>query len=201
MAVIISLSGASASGKTTIARSVLGAIPGSRMLLSVTTRARRPSDIPGEYRYVSHEEFAELETQDAFLWSVAVHGNKYGTLTGTAHDACERDTHVAILTIPAAERLMGYLKARCPGTRFIPLYLKAAGEAQLRERLRVRGDSEEDIAIRIEECKTWDALAARSSVPFHSIDAGLPLAQMAAKTTEHIEGTLAQDSRSSTKRG
>ena len=187
MVTFISISGASASGKTSVARELLSFLPDARMLLSFTTRTPRPSDVPGEYRYVSEEAFAELEKESAFLWSVSVHGNRYGTLKESVHTALAGGIHIAILTILAAEHLAAFLAAHAAGTQFLPFYLRTGDERLLEERLRKRGDSPEDIRIRIEECQDWNMRAARSSFPFKIIDAGLPLGEMIAQTKATIE--------------
>ncbi len=179
---IISISGASASGKTTVARELLSSLHGSLMLLSVTTRLRRPSDVPGEYQYVSQEEFDKLDRDDSFLWSVGAHGNRYGTLRSSVEAACAGSTSIAILTIPAAEKLAAFLTERFPGVSFSPIYLRTGDITLLEKRLRGRGDSEDDIRIRIEECKTWNELAAHSFVPFQTIDASSPLPAMVEET-------------------
>lgn len=87
---IITLSGPSAVGKTTIARELLQANPEWKLLISLTTRGPRPSDIPGEYKYnVSMRRFDELEREGKFVWTVCVHGNKYGTLSKLVDDALD----------------------------------------------------------------------------------------------------------------
>ena len=77
MLVISSPSGA---GKSTIARNVLEADRQLSLSVSVTTRARRPSEIEGvHYHFVSHREFDRLKSGDALLEWAEVHGNFYGT--------------------------------------------------------------------------------------------------------------------------
>lgn len=77
MLVISSPSGA---GKSTIARNVLADDRGMSLSVSVTTRARRPSEIEGvHYHFVTHKEFERLKASDALLEWAEVHGNFYGT--------------------------------------------------------------------------------------------------------------------------
>ena len=64
---IWSLTGSSASGKTTIARLIIEEVPNAKPLQSVTTRAVRASDIPGEYEYVNEMEFDRLSRAREFL--------------------------------------------------------------------------------------------------------------------------------------
>jgi guanylate kinase len=77
MLVISSPSGA---GKSTIARNVLETDRQISLSVSVTTRARRPSEIEGvHYHFVSHKEFERLKSSDSLLEWAEVHGNFYGT--------------------------------------------------------------------------------------------------------------------------
>ena len=77
MLVISSPSGA---GKSTIARNVLEIDRQISLSVSVTTRARRPSEIEGvHYHFVSQKEFERLKSSDSLLEWAEVHGNFYGT--------------------------------------------------------------------------------------------------------------------------
>ncbi len=50
------------------------------MSISVTTRARRPSEIDGRhYHFIERETFEDLRARDDLLESAEVHGNCYGT--------------------------------------------------------------------------------------------------------------------------
>ena len=85
MLVISSPSGA---GKSTIARHLLDNVDNFRLSVSVTTRARRPSEIEGvHYRFVSVREFERLRDSDSLLEWAEVHGNFYGTPREAVEDA------------------------------------------------------------------------------------------------------------------
>ena len=85
MLVISSPSGA---GKSTIARHLLDTVDNFRLSVSVTTRARRPSEIEGvHYRFVSVREFERLRDSDSLLEWAEVHGNFYGTPREAVEDA------------------------------------------------------------------------------------------------------------------
>ena len=78
--VMLVLSSPSGAGKSTIARTILANEPRLEMSVSVTTRARRGSEIDGQhYHFISRAEFERLEQTDALLESAEVHGNFYGT--------------------------------------------------------------------------------------------------------------------------
>ena len=86
MMVISSPSGA---GKSSIARLLLEDREMNLSLsVSVTTRARRPSEVEGvHYHFISVAEFERLRDSDALIEYAEVHGNFYGTLRATAEDA------------------------------------------------------------------------------------------------------------------
>ena len=76
----IALSGPSGVGKTSIVSVLLGRDSSLRLSVSITTRARRASELAGrDYTYVTREEFAALESAGALVESAAVHGQAYGT--------------------------------------------------------------------------------------------------------------------------
>lgn len=86
MLVVSSPSGA---GKSSIARLLLEDREMNLSLsVSVTTRARRPSEVEGvHYHFISVAEFERLRDSDALIEYAEVHGNFYGTLRATAEDA------------------------------------------------------------------------------------------------------------------
>ncbi|MET0575623.1 MAG: guanylate kinase [Mesorhizobium sp.] len=75
------LSSPSGAGKSTITRNLLEEKElGLALSVSVTTRARRPSEIDGiHYHFVSTKEFERLRDTDALLEWAEVHGNLSAT--------------------------------------------------------------------------------------------------------------------------
>lgn len=74
------LSSPSGAGKSTIARTLLAQVPGFELSVSVTTRARRGSEIEGvHYHFKSQREFEIMRDNDELLEWAEVHGNFYGT--------------------------------------------------------------------------------------------------------------------------
>ncbi|WP_295811688.1 guanylate kinase [uncultured Nitratireductor sp.] len=74
------LSSPSGAGKSTIARTLLAQVPGFELSVSVTTRARRGSEIEGvHYHFKSQREFDIMRDNDELLEWAEVHGNFYGT--------------------------------------------------------------------------------------------------------------------------
>jgi len=79
--VMLVLSSPSGTGKSTIARNLLASENGSLELsVSVTTRARRGSEIDGtHYKFINVRDFERMRDGDALLEWAEVHGNFYGT--------------------------------------------------------------------------------------------------------------------------
>jgi guanylate kinase len=74
------LSSPSGAGKSTIARNLLENDKMFSLSVSVTTRARRPSEIDGvHYHFVTVKDFMRLRDSDALAEWAEVHGNYYGT--------------------------------------------------------------------------------------------------------------------------
>ena len=75
------LSSPSGAGKTTLTRLLLqDRAVDLTLSVSVTTRARRPSEADGiHYHFVSHERFQSMRKHDELLEHAEVHGNFYGT--------------------------------------------------------------------------------------------------------------------------
>ncbi|MCJ2133455.1 guanylate kinase [Methylobacterium sp. J-026] len=78
---ILILSSPSGAGKTTLTRAIAQDPAWALDLsISVTTRARRPSEIDGRhYHFIDREAFEDLRSRDDLLEWAEVHGNYYGT--------------------------------------------------------------------------------------------------------------------------
>ena len=74
------LSSPSGAGKTTLTRLLREQEPSLTLSVSVTTRARRPSEVDGvHYQFISEAEFFAMRERGALLESAHVHGNHYGS--------------------------------------------------------------------------------------------------------------------------
>ena len=74
------LSSPSGAGKSTLARMLLEEDPDVSLSVSVTTRARRPSEIEGtHYFFIDVERFRRMAQGGELLEWAEVHGNFYGT--------------------------------------------------------------------------------------------------------------------------
>lgn len=165
---IVTLTGRSGAGKGRIAKRLMELCPDISLVVSLTTRGPKPSDLPGEYRHnVPLEEF-ELRRNE-FLWvTEVVHGNRYGTLRRSVDEALEsRDFRLMTLVPSATETLWSYAVAQ-RHIRIPPIfayYVLGPSENEIRRRLVDRGDNTSSIEKRIVECRGWDQEARKSLQP------------------------------------
>lgn len=172
---ILTLTGASGAGKTTIAKGVLANLESVKMLTSYTTRQPRESDLPREYAYLTVEEFMKMKKADCFIWDVFVHGVHYGTTVQSLGDASkDPDTaHLMILTPDVLATLHYYAKTL--NAKICSFYILSPPAEVLRARLQKRGDEPEVIERRLADCVKWDQIALFSSVPYVYVkNDGLP---------------------------
>lgn len=158
---IITFTGASGVGKDSVAR-VLG-LP---RVVSVTTRARRSSDVDGEYTYVDDEEFQQMVVGNYFIWEAGMRGKRYGTMFFSINKVLvsEKD-HSMILTPDVIPRLRRYAGIE----NVVSFYIASPSEKILRDRLVKRGDSVESIERSIAECAAWEDRARVSDIPYYFI--------------------------------
>lgn len=95
MTKIVTLTGESGSGKSSIASYLLDR--NFHFIVSTTTRAQRPSDSPREYEYLSVHEFNQLDNNNAFIWTINYAENNYGTKYAYIDEALQsQDNHLII---------------------------------------------------------------------------------------------------------
>lgn len=166
---ILSLSGPSGVGKTTVARALIG--DDVRMVESITTRIPRESDISGEYRFLSQREFTTMKERGDFLWEASHGGNRYATVASSVRRVLDNTscTGLMILTPNVIPTLAGFL-ATIEGARLVSVFLTVESGEVLKERLILRGDSLDNIALRQSEAAHWESEARLSGTNFHFID-------------------------------
>lgn len=190
---ILSITGPSGVGKTTLLHNLLKEIPKGRTLTSYTTRAPRPSDEPGEYVYISREEFEKISQSGAFLWEARTYKNLYGTKKEDVDRALENkeggELYMPVLVIDAVKKLYAYAASAGKTGAARYLYIFIDDEAELRNRFKERGDSPEETEARIQECKDWNAQAAVSGVPFMYLHATKKREDILADALSHISSS------------
>jgi guanylate kinase len=74
------LSSPSGAGKTTLSRLLMERMPGLKMSVSATTRAKRPGEVEGrDYLFVDKARFEEMVKRNELLEWATVFDNRYGT--------------------------------------------------------------------------------------------------------------------------
>lgn len=162
---IITLTGPSAVGKTTIARALLALEPAAKLVRSQTTRDARPSDLPGEYSY-NHQADDFESRKDEYLWVIKAHGNTYAT--------AREDVMKSLLLNPISLMILvseAVVKLRAYASPYvIPFFMVPPSEEVLRKRLIERGDASEAIERRLKDSKKWWGEFLNFNIPYSKID-------------------------------
>ena len=149
--IMLVLSSPSGAGKSTIARNLLEFDPSFSLSVSVTTRARRTSEIDGiHYRFVDRDEFDRLRAGDGLLEWAEVHGNFYGTPRRPVEKVL-REGRDMLFDSDYQGALQLKEKA---GDDVVSIFILPPSMEELKTRLLRRAeDSAETIAIRLKNSK------------------------------------------------
>jgi guanylate kinase len=136
------LSSPSGAGKSTIARNLLESDSALTLSVSVTTRARRGSEIDGvHYHFVGKREFDRLKDDDELLEWAEVHGNFYATPRAPAEKAMSegRDMLFDIDWQGAVQ-----LREKLPAD-IVSIFILPPSMAELKARLLRRAEDQEKV--------------------------------------------------------
>jgi guanylate kinase len=137
---LLILSAPSGTGKTTLARRLVGAHPGARFSVSYTTRLPRGEEKEGDdYHFVSAEKFREMAAQGAFVEWAQVHGHQYGT----PRSAIDPDAALVVFDIDVQGGEM--IKRQHPEA--VRALILPPSLAELERRLRARS-TDDDATVR-----------------------------------------------------
>jgi guanylate kinase len=141
------LSSPSGAGKSTLTRTLCQRETNLDLSVSVTTRARRPSEIDGvHYRFIERQAFDDLRAHDDLLEWAEVHGNCYGTPRRPVEAALAQGRDV-LFDIDWQGTLQIVEKARAD---VVTIFILPPSMAELRSRLVRRAeDATEVIAKRL----------------------------------------------------
>ncbi|MEO5325518.1 guanylate kinase [Mesorhizobium sp. CC13] len=136
------LSSPSGAGKSTIARNLLESDPGLELSVSVTTRARRGSEIDGiHYHFRSMRDFERLRDSDALLEWAEVHGNYYATPREPAELAMAQGRDMLFdIDWQGAEQLKEKMRAD-----IVSIFILPPSMIELKARLRRRAEDQDSV--------------------------------------------------------
>lgn len=152
---MIVLTGASASGKTEVAK-LLITKHGVKKVVTHTTRNIRLGEVDGiDYHFVSKEEFLRLKASNYFVETTEYNGNYYGT------SIAEVASNKALIVDPNG--VQSFQDLHDPT---IVIFRLLASETTRFNRMIIRGDALEEIKRRISEDKEWFAEDKYSGVNY-----------------------------------
>ena len=145
---LVILSGVSGAGKDTVKKEIMKRMNNVKTIPSFTTRAPRPTDVPGEtYVFLSKEEFEEkIRNGEVYEYDIH-HDNYYGTSKEFLNNAAKEGIVIKDIDVNGTERLQNELK----DIKIVSIFLRVPKDI-LRERLKLRDDnlSDEDIEKRLD---------------------------------------------------
>lgn len=140
--IMLVLSSPSGAGKSTIARHMLDRFDTLELSVSVTTRAKRGSEIDGKhYKFISEREFERLRESDALLEWAEVHGNFYGSPRDPVERALGEGQDVLFdIDWQGGTQLMD--KARAD---VVSVFILPPSMGELQDRLKRRAEDSADV--------------------------------------------------------
>ncbi len=141
------LSSPSGAGKTTLAKRLLETDRNFTMSVSVTTRAKRPSEVEGQdYHFITADTFAEKVKRDELLEFATVFGNSYGTPRAPVEQALAQGRDILFdIDWQGTQQLKE--KAR---EDVVSIFILPPSRSELERRLKSRAqDSAETVAKRM----------------------------------------------------
>lgn len=171
---IVTLTGRSGSGKTTIARELLTNVSGATMVMSHTTRHARESDLPGEYRYLDGDTgniLRQPQWHPAYLWVVGRNDTHYGTPKVCIDTVLRTEGAVGLmLVVPDVLQLLRtYVIEKADRRSISHYYLKAPLDKELIRRMKDRGEKDETIVERLSLDHSWDQEIVDLNIPIYLI--------------------------------
>lgn len=142
MFVVSSPSGA---GKTTLTRNLVNSDGNLELSISVTTRARRPSEVDGvHYHFITKQKFMEMRREGGLLEFAKVHDNFYGTPRAPVEQALAAGKDVLFdIDWQGAKQL--YEKMR---TDVVSVFVLPPSAKELKARLERRAEDSADVIAR-----------------------------------------------------
>lgn len=187
--ILFCLVGPAGSGKTTLGSHLLENVPGITRSISMTTRPKRPEEVPGEcYYFITSEEFQQKVAKGEFFEHEEIHGNHYGTPRDPLASAIRTGNDILlIIDIRGALNFKKYF----PNDTII-IFVSPPSSNLLKTRLEGRGEiSSADVARRLEtarfEYDQFMAVSATGSIDYLIVNDNLPNACKEVAEVVHTE--------------
>jgi guanylate kinase len=134
----------SGAGKTSLVNALVASHQGVSLSVSHTTRSAREGEVDGkDYFFVSHEHFAQMRDSGEFLESATVFDHSYGTSNEAVMAQLKQGQDVILeIDWQGAEQI----RKNYPDSTSI--FILPPSKATLLERLRGRGQDDEEIIAR-----------------------------------------------------
>jgi guanylate kinase len=145
---LFTLVGPGGAGKNALINGVLHRVDNLRQLPTATTRPIRPHEQPGrEHQFVTLEEFQRLIRSGELIEWTEVHPNRYyGTPRATVERAIANgEDLIADIDVKGATKI----DAEYPENT-VAIFIAPPSMEELEMRMRARGESEEEIAKRLQ---------------------------------------------------
>lgn len=169
---ILTFTGRSGSGKTTIIRELFSQTRLIKFIPSTTTRSPRPSDLPGEYEHITTSEFEALDRLNRFAWKAEVSGKQYGSRKEVLSKFIDGEVAELGIMILVPE-VITILRALADG-KTLNVFVVSPPEEILKKRMQERGDSDESITKRLAREAAWEE-KCRKMGGFYFLDNRGPL--------------------------
>ena len=144
---LVIISGVAGAGKDTVKKEIVKRMENVKSIPSLTTRAPREGDIPGQtYIFLSKEEF-EVKIKNDEIYEYDIHHNHYyGTSKKILNEESKNGTIIKDIDVNGTEILKSTLK----DIKIVTIFLRVPKE-ELRRRLENRIDkpSEGEIILRL----------------------------------------------------
>lgn len=157
---ILIATGRTCSGKSTLVGNLIGK-DSFKMLDAKTTRPPRDSDLPGEYSYITNEEYDAIPAPDMIFSTKHGSPSRY-TLLRSAIKAALADPH-HIYTRPLSPSSASKVVNEFGEDSIKVLYLPTPNPEEAERRIVERGDSLAILAARATNEESWDDLAGTTS--------------------------------------
>jgi len=157
--VLLILSSPSGAGKSTLTRNLIEQDHGIKLSVSVTTRARRGSEIDGvHYRFIARDDFLEMRERGDLLEWAEVHGNFYGTPRKPVEQALAAGEDMMFdIDWQGTKQIVEKMRADV-----VSVFILPPSMTELRNRLERRAEDSPEVIVRRlanarEEIAQWQA--------------------------------------------